>query len=172
MTFITKNNFLNISLTLREILMLTHSCNVANLKFLQAFIFEVTLEKEEVHRQMVFYFTFTTTLLFLFFRKWSKKPIETAMAKSTKKNFCESWRKQAFTKLDCVCCDLHFILFCQMIPFSSCQWLSNFFGWLPPNFFRMTYSGDLNTGLVWYSNGQKLSDPRMVRYSNAIWILD
>ena len=30
------------------------------------------------------------------------------------------------------------------------------------------YSGDLNTGLVWYSNGQKLSDRRMVRYSNAI----
>ena len=30
------------------------------------------------------------------------------------------------------------------------------------------YSGDLNTGLVWYSNGLKLSDRRMVRYSNAI----
>ena len=30
------------------------------------------------------------------------------------------------------------------------------------------YSGDLNTRLVWYSNGQKLSDRRMVRYSNAI----
>ena len=29
-------------------------------------------------------------------------------------------------------------------------------------------TGDLNTGLVWYSNGQKLSDRRMVRYSNAI----
>ena len=34
------------------------------------------------------------------------------------------------------------------------------------------YSGDLITGLVWYSNGQKLSDRRMVRYSNAIWIPD
>ena len=34
------------------------------------------------------------------------------------------------------------------------------------------HSGDLNTGLVWYSNGQKLSDHQMVRYSNAIWILD
>ena len=30
------------------------------------------------------------------------------------------------------------------------------------------HSGDLYTRLVWYSNGQKLSDPRMVRYSNAI----
>ena len=30
------------------------------------------------------------------------------------------------------------------------------------------YSGDLNTGLVWYSNDRKLSDPQMVRYSNAI----
>ena len=32
------------------------------------------------------------------------------------------------------------------------------------------YSGDLNTGLVWYSSGQKLSDRRIVWYSNAIWI--
>ena len=30
------------------------------------------------------------------------------------------------------------------------------------------YSGDLNTRLVWYLNGQKLSDCRMIRYSNAI----
>ena len=34
------------------------------------------------------------------------------------------------------------------------------------------YSGDLNTGLVWYSNARKLSDHWMVRYSNAIWIPD
>ena len=27
--------------------------------------------------------------------------------------------------------------------------------------------GSLNTRLVWYSNGQKLSDHRMVSYSNA-----
>ena len=30
------------------------------------------------------------------------------------------------------------------------------------------YSGDLNTGLVCYSNGQKLFDHRMVHYSHAI----
>ena len=30
------------------------------------------------------------------------------------------------------------------------------------------YSGDLNIGLVRYSNGPKQSDCRMVRYSNAI----
>ena len=29
------------------------------------------------------------------------------------------------------------------------------------------YSGDLNTGLVWYLNSPKLSDPRMVRYLNT-----
>ena len=34
------------------------------------------------------------------------------------------------------------------------------------------YSGDLNTGLVWYSNNQKLSDRRMVLSMNTIWILD
>ena len=33
---------------------------------------------------------------------------------------------------------------------------------------ELKYSEDLNTGLVWYSNGQKLSDRQMVRYSNAI----
>ena len=31
---------------------------------------------------------------------------------------------------------------------------------------KFRYSRDLNTGLVWYSNGQKLSDNRMVRYSD------
>ena len=36
------------------------------------------------------------------------------------------------------------------------------------DFVETNYSGDLNTGLVWYSNGQKLSDHRMVCYSNAI----
>ena len=34
------------------------------------------------------------------------------------------------------------------------------------------YSGDLNTRLFRYSNSQKLSDHRLVRYSNAIWIQD
>ena len=34
--------------------------------------------------------------------------------------------------------------------------------------YHSIYCGDLNTGIVWYSNGQKLSDRRMVRYSNAI----
>ena len=29
------------------------------------------------------------------------------------------------------------------------------------------YTGDLNTGLVWYSNSQKLSDTWMVWYSNG-----
>ena len=29
------------------------------------------------------------------------------------------------------------------------------------------YSNHLNTGLVWYSNGQKLSGLQMVRYSNG-----
>ena len=33
---------------------------------------------------------------------------------------------------------------------------------------EIKYSGDLNTGLVRYSNGRKLSDCRMVCYSNAI----
>ena len=32
------------------------------------------------------------------------------------------------------------------------------------------YSGNLDTELVWYLNGGKLSDPRMVHYSNAICI--
>ena len=30
------------------------------------------------------------------------------------------------------------------------------------------HSGDLNTELVWCTNGQKLSDCQIVRYSNAI----
>ena len=34
----------------------------------------------------------------------------------------------------------------------------------------MLYSGDLNTGLAWYSNGWWLSDRQMVNYLNAIWI--
>ena len=34
------------------------------------------------------------------------------------------------------------------------------------------YSGDLNNRLVWYSNGRKQSNHRMVRYSNGIWIAD
>ena len=34
------------------------------------------------------------------------------------------------------------------------------------------YSNHLNTGLVWYSIGQKLSGLQMVRYSNGIWIPD
>ena len=33
--------------------------------------------------------------------------------------------------------------------------------------FMTLYSGDLNTGLVWYSNGQKLFDHRMFWYLNA-----
>ena len=40
------------------------------------------------------------------------------------------------------------------------------------NFFNTYYNGDLNTGLVWYSNGSKLFDRRMVCYLNAIWIPD
>ena len=36
----------------------------------------------------------------------------------------------------------------------------------------LNYSGDLNTRLVWCSNGWKLSDDRMVCYLNAIWIPD
>ena len=32
---------------------------------------------------------------------------------------------------------------------------------------KLFNSGDLNTGLVWYSNGQKLSNCQMVRYTNA-----
>ena len=39
-------------------------------------------------------------------------------------------------------------------------------------FTKYTYSGDLNTGQVWYPNGQKLSDHRMVRNSNTIRIPD
>ena len=35
-------------------------------------------------------------------------------------------------------------------------------------FITGTYSGDLNTGLIWYSNGHKLSDRRIVCYLNAI----
>ena len=32
------------------------------------------------------------------------------------------------------------------------------------------FIGDLNTGLVWHSNGQKLFDCQMVRHLNATWI--
>ena len=35
-------------------------------------------------------------------------------------------------------------------------------------FFLRGYSNHLNTGLVWYSNGQKVSGLQMVRYSNGI----
>ena len=32
----------------------------------------------------------------------------------------------------------------------------------------LVFSGDLNTGLVWYLSGEKLSDLQMVRYLNVI----
>ena len=36
----------------------------------------------------------------------------------------------------------------------------------------MTNSGDLNTELLWYSNGRKEVGCQIVRFLNAIWILD
>ena len=37
---------------------------------------------------------------------------------------------------------------------------------------KFIYSGDLNNGLVRYSNGRKKSEHWMVRYLDAIWIPD
>ena len=34
------------------------------------------------------------------------------------------------------------------------------------------YRGDLNTKLVWYSNGSKMFDCQMVSFQNTIWIMN
>ena len=62
-----------------------------------------------------------------------------------------------------------------LFSFYSCQnWSSGMrfpkIPTLPLSYLK--YSGDLNTKLVWYSNGQKEVECQMVWFWKAIWILD